>query len=289
MAGPSAPVGPRYLDRFTETDRRLLAGAAGAERVRVDTLPGVLALDPVYEAVFGPLRGAEATGPPAPFVFASPFLVFAVAVSRTAADLGRVSYVPEWNGPRQRVPLFDGGTLLGFAADPWFGLFTVDLLSSFAHLASGSYVVRDRRGTWRRRRWSDLDPVRLAALLDVVPEPDRAGVYRRLGDLALFLTGVFPDHAALHLLHPVSAGRLLASAGVDRSRTGERAPIETWEWLGARWYRLAGAGVAAQTSDSRLLADVADRFRVARRLLNVVADRYLFPAGNPWFPQPHAA
>jgi len=31
---------------------------------------------------------------------------------------------------------------------------------------------------------------------------------------------------------------------------------------------------------------VADRFQQARRVLNHVTDRYLFPGGNPWFPLP---
>jgi hypothetical protein len=34
------------------------------------------------------------------------------------------------------------------------------------------------------------------------------------------------------------------------------------------------------------VADVADRFRQARRVLNHIADRCLFPQGNPWFAPP---
>ena len=34
------------------------------------------------------------------------------------------------------------------------------------------------------------------------------------------------------------------------------------------------------------LAEVAERFRQARRVLNHIADRCLFPQGNPWFAPP---
>ena len=41
-----------------------------------------------------------------------------------------------------------------------------------------------------------------------------------------------------------------------------------------------------RTSRLSVVAEVADRFRQARRVLNHVADRYLMGAGNGWFPAP---
>jgi hypothetical protein len=35
-----------------------------------------------------------------------------------------------------------------------------------------------------------------------------------------------------------------------------------------------------------VVGDVADRFQQARRVLNLVADRYLLTADRPWFEQP---
>jgi hypothetical protein len=40
------------------------------------------------------------------------------------------------------------------------------------------------------------------------------------------------------------------------------------------------------TARLTVVGEVADRFRQARRVLNHVADRYLFPTGNSWFAQP---
>src|SRR5690348_10230268 len=58
-----------------------------------------------------------------------------------------------------------------------------------------------RQAVVRRTPWS-------AGLLEAVPQAERPGVYRRLGDVTLFLTGVFPDYAATRVLGPVNAARL---------------------------------------------------------------------------------
>jgi hypothetical protein len=41
-----------------------------------------------------------------------------------------------------------------------------------------------------------------------------------------------------------------------------------------------------QTGRLAVVAEVADRFRQARRVLNHVADRYLMGPDNPWFAAP---
>jgi hypothetical protein len=129
----------------------------------------------------------------------------------------------------------------------------------------------------------------MAAQAETVPEADRPGVYRRLGDVALFLTGVFPDYAVTQALGPVSAARLLRAAQVPPRQQEEltaAAAIDLFEYLGARWYRVAWSLAPARTTRLAVVAEVADRFRQARRVLNHIADRCLFPAGNPWFAPP---
>ena len=131
--------------------------------------------------------------------------------------------------------------------------------------------------------------MRLAGLLEAVPQAERPGLYRRLGDVTLFLTGVFPDYATAHALGPVNAGRLLRAAQLpasQRDRLADAPAIELWEHLGARWYRAARDLAPVATARLTVVGEVADRFQQARRVLNHVADRYLFPPGNPWFTQP---
>jgi hypothetical protein len=214
--------------------------------------------------------------------------VFAVSVQRAAAELASAGHVPERTGPRQRVPLFDAPALRDFLAAPARRLFLAELLASFTRVASGRYRARVG-GRMRTRRFSELDPVRLAGLLEAVPQAERPGLYRRLGDVTLFLTGVFPDYATAHALGPVNAARLLRAAQLpasQRDRLADAPAIELWEHLGARWYRAARDLAPVATARLTVVGEVADRFRQARRVLNHVADRYLFPTGNSWFPQP---
>jgi hypothetical protein len=285
MPADHGPVASHYLDRLTEADLRLLTSVHPGLSLTPGRVLALLTDDAVFQAVFAVVRRER---PDQPFLLASPFLTFAVAVHRTAADLQGSTYVPEWSGPRQRLPVFDGGVLAAFLGEPEQSLFLADLLASYAHVASGSYWTKTSRG-WRRRRWSELDPARLAGLLDVVPQAERAGVYRRLGDLALFLTGVFPDHTALHGVRQIEVPRLLAAAGAARDAEVATSFVDLLSWLGIRWYRRAVATAVLPTGDTQLLANIAERFGDARRALNVISDKYLFPHSNPWFSTPWSA
>jgi hypothetical protein len=318
-------VASGYADHLTDTDLGLLAsvvpGSGGSPaaaawlRRHPDEIPALLGDPRVFRAVFGPGEAASGLGARGALEtsasLASPFLIFAVAVHAAATELQSMDHVPERSGLRQRVPLFDAPELRDFLGSPARRLFLAELLASFTRVrgpvAGGQYGGATgapagqgaSRGTqqaaWpgargrRTRRFSELDLPRMAAQLDEVPEADRPGVYRRLGDVTLFLTGVFPDYAVAHALGPVNAARLLRSAQVparDRDKLAAAPAIDLFEHLGAQWYRAAWALARVQSARLAVVAEVADRFRQARRVLNHIADRRLFPPGNPWFPMP---
>ena len=313
-----ALVGREYAEHLTDTDLKLLASAAGAPApgapapggrpgavpvLPADTdtgwlrrdpaaIPGLLGDPRVFEAVFGwpVVGGGDQGGPPRPgqAVPVSPFLTFAVAVHRSAIELASMGHVAERTGPRQRIPLFDAPALRDFLGSPARKLFLAELLASFTRVASGRYRVRGG-GRTRTRRFSELDPVRLAGLLDGVPDAERPGVYRRLGDVSLFVAGVFPDYATLYGVGPASVARLLRAAQVpaaEQERLATVPAIELLEQLGARWYRAAHHLAPVRTARLDVVADVAGRFQQARRVLNHIADRYLFTADHPWFAPP---
>jgi len=282
---------PGYADYLTDADLRLLAGvvglAAGAMARLADDPAAIEALlaDPrVFDAVFG-------VPDPGEMVLVSPFLAFGVAVHRAVADLAAMDYLPERSGLRQRIPVFDTPELRDFLGSAQRRLFLAQLLASFTRVASGRY--RAAGGRARTRRFSELDPVRLAGLLDVVPEDSRPGVYRRLGDVSLFLAGVFPDYSAMHALGPVDVSRLLRSARVpvrERDDLAAAPALDLLEYLGARWYRAALATAPVRTAGLDVVGEVAERFRQARRVLNHLADRYLVGSGAggdaSWLPRP---
>jgi hypothetical protein len=283
-------VGDGYGEQITEADLRLIGAAThlpdeAAARLRQDpaALERVLADPQVFDAIFGAesLASREA-------VMASPFLAFAVTVHRAAADLAEVRYVAERSAARQRVPVFDAPELREFLGSAERRLFLAELLTSFTRVTSGRYRVTVG-GRPRTRRFSELDPVRLAGLLDAVPEESRPGIYRRLGDVSLFLSGVFPDYVTSQTFGPVNAARLLRAAQVpvnEREQLAATPDLELLEHLGTRWYRSALALAPVRTSGLSVVAEVADRFRQARRVLNHVADRYLMGPGTTWFAAP---
>ena len=162
MTAPQAELdqtGREYLARLSDADLRALvqADAVTADRAtaRIEALHQQPArprdaLDrPATSAAVLNLAGAS--GPGAAhgrvaadrFALISPFLLFAAAVHRTAADLAGASYAPERTAPRRRIPLFDGGRLTAYLAAPRHRLFLADLLASFARISGGVVLAPD--------------------------------------------------------------------------------------------------------------------------------------------------
>lgn len=278
-----------YVDRLSDADLALLARAGGmrgedAPRLRnhPELVEHLMGLPETHRLLYG--DGPERD----PFSHASPLLTFATLVHRCADDLRDATFVPEWFGPRRRLPVFDIDALRDFLREPDHRLFLADLLASYTHVSSGTFVVKGPRGM-RRVRFSELDPAALASLLEVLPATDHAVVFRRLGDLMLFLTGVFPDHSS-RWGSPREMERL-ARLGADdegEATTDGGGPgvgeLALFERLGDRFYRMAAKRsrrAARRAADT--LERVAGSFSPARRILNLVTDRYLFPFRAHWF------
>jgi len=272
-------LGSLYLEHLSDSDLALLSGVGDSHRdVRRDPEQLEALIDD--PATFRTLFTAPGRDP---LLRGSPFLLFAVLIHRVVRDLGQASFVEEWVGPRQRVPVFDTGSLRDFGADPLRRLFLAQLLASYTKVASGSTLVKTNRG-WRRRRFSELDPMRLIELAEMVPEADRPSVYRRLGDLSLFLTGIFPDYAGERLVAERERRHLERALGTaDRERSERQDSVWLLEQLGRRAYRIAQHGADRRAAMTRVLAEVSENFASARRVLNFLTDRYLFPMRRQWF------
>jgi hypothetical protein len=262
-----------YLENLSERDVATLAGITGREpaelkadlRRRPWSIHDLLSEEAVFQAVMD--RQAH------PSQVVSPFLLFAVIVHRAAGELREVSFVNDWSGPRSRLPVFDVEPLREFVGDPGRTSFLARLLSSFA-VPELPPVPAD-----------PFDLEGMASWLGHVLPGDRVTLLRRLGDLALFLTGVFPDRTGAKPFRPVDAERL----GRTVDMTSEEilalcdpltlSPgLDALESLGARWY---GAAVS-EGGVPPVVGDVAARFRSARRVLNHLADRYLYELEPTW-------
>src|SRR5687768_15917970 len=116
-------AGSAYLQHLSDADLRRLASGipefgphddpAAVIRSKPAMVEDVLGHPAAFTALFGP-----ETNETEPFMTATPFVVFAVAVHRTAKDLAGATHVSEWLGPRQRVPVLDVSDLRDFLSGP---------------------------------------------------------------------------------------------------------------------------------------------------------------------------
>ena len=282
--------GPGYAAVLGDRDLALVASTSG-ETVEglvasPERLVAALGHDAVFAALFDPL-----VEPDEAFVMVTPGLAFAVLVEHGAAAVSEATFVRERIGGRQAVPVFDTPALAGFVADVDRRIALAAMLGSYTRVASGPRWER-HGGRWRKRRFSELDPAQLAGLLSGAGPQQRHGVYRRLGDLSLLLTGVFPDHVSTRPVSGLELERLMRSLPAPiRGRLGrdELAALvdasagRVYEWFGPRWYRAAAQDAPVPTH-SRPLHDLADQFDQARRFLTFLTDRYLFASRARWFP-----
>jgi hypothetical protein len=283
-------IGTEYLRRLTDADLRALVLAAEVSAAEADARIQALRREPALlldvldrPQVSAALINVASADAGQRFTLVSPFLVFAAAIHRVAADLSRSGYVPERTAPGLRVPVFDGPLLAAYLAEPAHRLFLAELLASFARSSSGVIVARTAQGM-RRRRWNDLDLEKLAGLLDALPEQQRPPVWRRLGDLALFLVGVFPAATERTLAGRLNPERIARITGL--AAPPESGPAELFEWFGAGWYRLAARRATSPPEAGAALRDNAEHIHEARRVLNAAADRYLLPASIQWLAPP---
>lgn len=269
---------PSHLvQRLGERDFTLLASLAGpgGDPVRVrehlrrepGAIDGYLSDPTLFEKIFG---FEEAVW----IAAITPHLAFAALVYQTARDLGSASYVPEWVGAGERLPVFDATTLREFIDGVTRRYMLIDFLASFTRVASGSIWVRTARG-YRRRRYSELDPIALAEVVEGLPAAQRSPGYRRLGEVSLFLTGVFPDHTARHPLSAIRQARLARISGVGESSLVGVDYLHLLEAVGRAWYDRAAATAHLPAESQRSMADMAENFTLARRFLTYLADKYL--------------
>lgn len=272
-------MGHQVLNRLTDRDLAILLDDDVTDpddlRRRLSTNPWALAerlSDPeLIDRVFDPRLSMDSVP--------SPLLVFATVVHRVAMDLESANFVHDWVGCRSRLPVFDVDPLREFLGDPARGWFLIDLLASFTrvtmHPAMGGKTI------------TELDPAALAAVMEGASSDRRGGLLRRLGDVALFTAGVYPDATGVRVPAPHKVEAMGRSAGMNayeilewsHSRHPATVGLELMETLGQRWYRMASVD-----DGPSLLGDVAGRFTAGRRVLTYLSDRYLHRIEPGWLP-----
>lgn len=198
-----------------------------------------------------------------------PWLFFTVLLRRARRELEHERFTIERRS-QQKLVLFDADRVAELLEDEELRNYLATLLASFSRVRSETVPVRIKQGVWRRYRISELDVEGLIRFADAAEENERFDLYRRIGDVCLFLTGMFPDYIETRRRYPLSR----------QIRPGVRGHVltrlEDYEGQGRTFYRLAAEHERAHAEGlSDLLGTLSDKFVLAEKPLTFLSDRYL--------------
>ena len=200
----------------------------------------------------------------------SPRLVFSVLLRRVVRDLQQLPYTVERTAD-EMVAVFDATKVRRFIAAPGIWRYLVSMLTSFVRNESLTVMVR-RREHYVRRRFNTSSLEDMIDLLGLTGGDEVPWIFRRIGDIALFQSGIFPQS--------------LRFAGTARSRalrpTAVPPTLASYEEQGRKFYRIAASRAA--DDEGRVLGALAEEFAAARKSLELLSDRYLRWTPIRWFP-----
>ncbi len=262
-----------WFEHLTEGDLGVLdvvAPDAGIDPTRMRRDEAVLATVLSHPAAVWVDRSDDG------LVRSSPFLAFATAVHRGWVDLGSARHVDEWVGWRQRLPVLGADDLRAFLAG-WPAAAVPDVAPRLLYAG----------GQWER-----LDPHRPRLSPSAVqragpPPPGRAVGGGAGGRTA----GGVPASGCVRSPPPRAAcceRERSTGGGPNRDRVDTPGSVGLLERLGPRWYELACRAVDPPlTGQMEVVAGIAERFNVARRVLNLLTDRHLSPVRGRLFRRLH--
>ncbi|MDW8309898.1 MAG: hypothetical protein RMK20_11055 [Verrucomicrobiales bacterium] len=259
--------------RFSDSDLRFVVETVATRRRDYDHIIELVRdkddlLEPMLE---DPRLSERLLNEQEALVRVSPRLMFAVLLRRVRRDLEQRGYVLEVDDRGKRLPVFQAGDVRELLADPTARDYLVELLCSFVRTNTAVLYWRDARG-WRKRKICDINLDDMVALCHWVEPEFRGRIYKRIGDIALFLSGIYPDHAGGFVHRPGTLTR------------AERT-IADYERDGKRFYALAARQPEPPWTPS-LFEQLAERFTLARHALNTLSDAYLKPLRSHYFAAP---
>jgi len=199
----------------------------------------------------------------------SPWLFFSVLLRQARNDLQGATFTPERRS-RQKVLIFDTERVLELLEQEPLRDYLATTLASFTRVGSVSVPVQLREGVWRWYRASDMDVESLIRYCQALDPELRFDAYRRVADVCLFMSGMFPDHIDAQYRYPHS--------GKPRPRARGRLvrSLEDYEAHGRAFYRLAAQHEQAHMEGlTQVLATLSENFILAEKPLRFLADHYL--------------
>ena len=195
----------------------------------------------------------------------SPRLYFEVLLRKAHQTMSSKIYTFEVSG-KESIPVFDSSSVSEYLETPKILEYLAHMLSSFTKIQSLVIPVRTGRGIRRRIRFNDMDLGSLIKFAATVDEDERFHYYKRIGDVCLFLNGLFQNHTLSVIKFP---------GLVDRSRRMKRT-YEDYEIEGRRFYSLAERHqTAARLELQTIFSSLKSNFTTAKKPLQFISFHYL--------------
>jgi hypothetical protein len=252
----------RFLIETVATGRRDYDHIANLVRDKDDLLEPMLEDPKLVER----LRQDEET-----LVRISPHFLFTVLLRQVRKDLQTETYILEADIKGKRIPVFEAPAVADLLSHRLTRDYLAEMLSSFARTNSGTIYWRER-GTWHKRRFSDIDLDDMIELSRIIDPELRPALYKRVADIALFLGGIFPGHLTLF-------------AARHKTLFAAKRTMKDYELQGKRFYNLA-ARATDQKQWQPAMEMLAERFTLARWALNSLSDRYIKTLRDHYFRLP---
>tara|TARA_B100000749_G_scaffold280796_1_gene278875 strand:+ start:2413 stop:3276 length:864 start_codon:yes stop_codon:yes gene_type:complete len=273
---------------FTERDLDFLTAAVVSGSSDTSTVRGAIRHDPAYrkaivsdERVFSQVANDDES-----FLKISPLLYFEVLLRRAQRDLESTSYTMERSG-KESIPVFDSVKVADFLDSPYVLEYLAHMLASFTRIQSYVVPVRIRKGIRRRIRYNDMDIDSLIQFASKAEESERFSFYKRIGDVCLFVTGLFRDHTYSEaektsvMRDPVYQVRQSSSPAWSRRI---KRSVEEYEAEGKRFYKLAELHPTASMLElSDVFNVLREQFTAARKPLAFLSTHYLHSRQNNLF------
>ena len=252
----------RFLVETVATNRRDYDHVTNLIRDKEDLLEPMLEDPKLTERLF---REEEA------LVRVTPQMLFSVLLRRLRRELEKEAYILDVDTKGKRIPVFEGPAVAEMLSDKQTRDYLVEMLSSFGRANSGIIYWKER-GTWHKRRFSDIDLDDMVELARIIDPEMRPALYKRIADIALFLSGIFPEHA-------------VHSSGSRKTIFSVKHTLKDYEQVGKLFYKVA-ARETDQTRWKPVLGTLAEKFTLARLALNSLSDRYVKTLRARYFRSP---
>jgi predicted DNA binding CopG/RHH family protein len=197
----------------------------------------------------------------------SPFLLFSILLRKTKRAIDQQSYTMEIIDRQMRIPVFDAGHTTRLLLNKDAREYLARMLASFTRVESATVVYRARGMTYQRH-FNELDFDDVLDLASMVEPSYRFPLYKKLADIALFVSGIFSEYCH---------GQQTGNQEIPARLSGKKLrTLQNYEDEGRRYYDLAASFVEADDHGLRdVLILLADKFTLARKPLNYMVEHYI--------------